>query len=191
MARVAALAPAGLGGFSDSGLPLAAKRYLLAARRQDLVDSASGCQPPELGGGRCLVAVRRGPNWLADDASFTVLTGYNKVMRQKTLYALFTLSSLLGVAGCSQQTLNSARQDTQRNIETAKPQLAKLSLGGRVTAALAAADIHGVRVDADTNSVSLHGTVHSADQKTRAGHIARDTLGPKTRVVNQIKVGGG
>ncbi len=102
---------------------------------------------------------------------------------------------LLGLAvalpGCSQQTLDSARQDTQRNIQSAKPQLAKLELGSRVTAALQSADVHGVRVDADTNSVSLHGTVNSAAQKARAGRIARETLGPGKTVQNDIQVSRG
>ncbi len=99
----------------------------------------------------------------------------------------FTLLLLL-VSGCSQQTLSSARQDTQRNVEAAKPSLAKFSLGGRVTAALAAANIRGVRVDADTNGVSLHGTVKTAAEKARAGRIAKETLGPEKHVSNQIQV---
>ncbi len=100
--------------------------------------------------------------------------------------------ALLGLAltlpGCSQQTIDSAKQDTQRNITAAKPQLAKLELGSRVTAALQSADVHGVRVDAGTNGVSLHGTVNSAAQKARAGRIARDTLGPDKTVKNDIQV---
>ena len=102
--------------------------------------------------------------------------------------ALFGLA--LALAGCSQQTIDSAKQDTQRNITAAKPQLAKLELGSRVTAALQSADVHGVRVDADTNGVSLHGTVNSAAQKARAGRIARDTLGPGKTVKNDIQVSG-
>ncbi len=102
--------------------------------------------------------------------------------------ALLGLALLL--AGCSQQTLDSAKQDTQRNINSAKPQLAKLELGSRVTTALQSADVHGVRVDADTNGVSLHGTVNSAAQKARAGRIARDTLGPDKTVRNDIQVSG-
>ena len=102
--------------------------------------------------------------------------------------------TLLGFAlmlpGCSQQTLDSAKQDTQRNITAAKPQLAKLELGSRVTTALASADVHGVRVDAGTDGVSLHGTVNSAAQKARAGRIARDTLGPDKTVKNDIQVSG-
>ena len=94
------------------------------------------------------------------------------------------------VSGCSQQTIDSAKQDTQRNLQNAQPQLAKLELGSRVTAALASANIHGVRVDAGTNGVSLHGTVNSAAQKARAGRIARDTLGPDKAVKNDIQVIG-
>ena len=98
------------------------------------------------------------------------------------------LGLTLASAGCSQQTIDSAKQDTQRNITAARPQLAKLELGSRVTAALQSADVHGVRVDADTNGVSLHGTVSSAAQKARAGRIARDTLGPDKTVKNDIQV---
>ena len=95
---------------------------------------------------------------------------------------------LAATSGCSQQTLDSAKQDTQRNLQNAKPQLAKLELGSRVTAALASANVHGVRVDADTNGVTLRGTVSSAAQKARAGRIARETLGPDKVVSNQLQV---
>lgn len=111
-------------------------------------------------------------------------------MKHKLLPILALLLTGLALAGCSQQTLDSAKQDAQRNISTAKPQLAKLELGSRVTAALASANVHGVRVDADTNGVSLHGSVNSAAQKQRAGRIARDTLGPDKTVKNEIAVSG-
>lgn len=101
------------------------------------------------------------------------------------------LGLALAPAGCSQQTLDSAKQDTQRNLQNAKPQLAKLELGSRVTAALQSADVHGVRVDADTGGVRLHGIMHSASQKARAGRIARDTLGPGKRVDNEIELDAG
>jgi len=99
------------------------------------------------------------------------------------------LAVLAGVipllAGCSQQTLSSAGHDaqndativsreTQRAARNAQPQVAKLRLGARVTAALEA--------------VSLHGTVDSADKKARAGRIARETLGPDKRVRNLLQV---
>ena len=112
---------------------------------------------------------------------------------------LALLTTALSLAGCSQQTLDSAQHDaqqdaavvnreTQRAAKNAKPQLSKLHLGARVTAALQSADIHGIRVDADTNGVSLHGTVDTAAQKARAGRIARDTLGPEKTVDNQVQV---
>jgi hypothetical protein len=109
-------------------------------------------------------------------------------MRQNITITLTVAAFLLILSGCSQKTLNSARQDAEHNIDTAKPSLAKLTLGGRVTAALAAAKIQGVRVDADTNGVSLHGTVRSAAEKARAGRIARETLSPEKHVINQIEV---
>lgn len=110
-------------------------------------------------------------------------------MRRNIILTLFSFTLLLPiVSGCSQQTLDSARQDTQRNVEAARPSLAKLSLGGRVTAALAAANIRGIRVDAGISGVSLHGTVKTAAEKARAARIAKETLGPEKRVSNQIQV---
>ena len=98
------------------------------------------------------------------------------------------LAAVLAVAGCSRQTLDSAKQDTQHNINEVKPQLAKLDLGARVTASLKAAGLSGVRVDASANGVSLHGTVKSAADKARAGRIAKDTLGPDKTVTNRLTV---
>jgi hypothetical protein len=113
-------------------------------------------------------------------------------MRTKPASAVLAFFGLTAaLAGCSPQTLNSAKQDTQRNIASAKPQIAKLELGSRVTAALAAANVHGVRVDADTNGVSLHGKVNSEAQESRAVRIARDTLGPGKKVHNQLEVSSG
>lgn len=109
-------------------------------------------------------------------------------MKDYLLPTLALMLTGLALSGCSQQTLDSAKQDTQRNITAAKPQLAKFELGSRVTAALASANVHGVRVDADTNGVSLHGSVSSAAQKARAGRIARDTLGSDKTVKNEIAV---
>ena len=117
-----------------------------------------------------------------------------KYLQAITLFGPFFL-----LTGCSQQTLNSAGQDaqkdaaivnreTQRAAKNAQPQLNKLRLGARVTAALQSADIHNIRVDADENGVSLHGTVDTAAQKARAGRIARETLGPDKTVHNQIQV---
>ncbi len=108
-------------------------------------------------------------------------------MKPYTLTPLL-LAGVLALAGCSQQTLDSAKQDTKHNINEVKPQLAKLDLGARVTAALKAAGLNGIRVDAGTNGVSLHGTVGSAADKARAGRIAKDTLGPGKSVDNALTV---
>jgi osmotically-inducible protein OsmY len=116
--------------------------------------------------------------------------------------------SALGVAavlsaGCSQQTIQSARKDTQHNIavvdqqakklsDEAKPEVDKLDLGARVSAALAANDnLHGahIRVDASTSGVRLKGTVKTAGQKALASKIAKQTLPPGKGVENDLTVG--
>lgn len=119
--------------------------------------------------------------------------------------AICPLLSLLVLAGgCSQQTLESAKQDTDKNVKVvqreakraerkAKPQLDKFSLGARVTTAIAANEnLRGthIRADADTDGVKLRGTVKTAAQKTLAGRVAEDTLGPDKNVTNELKVGG-
>ena len=104
------------------------------------------------------------------------------------LFTPLLLAAALAVGGCSRQTLDSARQDTTRNINEVKPQLAKLDFGARVTAALKTADLNGVRVDASTDGVTLRGAVKSAQDKARAGRIAKDTLGPDKTVTNQLTV---
>ncbi len=102
--------------------------------------------------------------------------------------SLIAIAACLAAAGCSQQTLDSARQDTKHNINKVKPQLAKLDLGARVTAALKTAGLNGIRVDASTDGVTLRGTVGSASDKARAGRIAKDTLGSDKTVMNQLTV---
>lgn len=116
------------------------------------------------------------------------------------LLALLGLGSAL--AGCSQQTLDSAKNDAQHNAAAvnqqarlaerqARPQIDKLKLQSRVTTALAAANLPTtIHVRADADAVYLRGTVNSADDKARAGWIARDTLGPDKVVHNQIQVNG-
>lgn len=115
----------------------------------------------------------------------------------RLLAALIAAAPVL--AGCSQQTLDSAGHDARNDAaavsqkakeaeKQARPQVAKLRMGARVTAALEAADVHGVRVDAGDDGVSLHGTVDSAGNKARAGRIARETLGPGGRVRNLLQV---
>lgn len=108
----------------------------------------------------------------------------------------------LSLAGCSQQTLNSAQKDTAHNVavvnkkadelaKQAKPELNKLDLGARVTAAIAANEnLRGtaIRVDASPNGVTLRGSVKTAAQKTLAERVARDTLGPSKTVTNELQV---
>ena len=112
-------------------------------------------------------------------------------MRHKPTLAVF--SALIGLAtalaGCSQQTLDSAKNDAQHNAAAvnqqaqqaerqARPQFDKLKMQSRVTAALAAANLPTtIHVRADADGVYLRGTVNSAGDKERAGQIARDTLG--------------
>ena len=65
----------------------------------------------------------------------------------------------------------------------------KAGLGARVTAALQAADVHGVRVDAGPDGVTLVGRVARPADKARAVHIAQDTLGPGKAVRSRLTVG--
>ncbi len=114
------------------------------------------------------------------------------------LPAFFGLAAAF--SGCSQQTLNSAQQDARHNAavvsrqarqaeKQARPQMDRLKLQTRVTAALTAADLSpAVHVRADAEGVYLRGTVSSAADKARAGQIARDTLGPDEKVHNQLQV---
>ena len=114
--------------------------------------------------------------------------------------ACFGLAAAL--AGCSQRTLSSAGQDaqhdaavinrqTQQAANEAKPQVDRLALQTRVTAALTAAKLSpAVHVRADPGGVYLRGTVNTAADKARAGQIARDTLGPSKEVHNQLHVSG-
>ena len=105
------------------------------------------------------------------------------------------------LAGCSQQTINSANHDAQHDITAvgqaasqaardARPQLQKADLGARVTTALASANLHGIRVDAAPDGVTLVGRVRSQSDKQRAVQIARDTLGAGKVVRSRLVVGG-
>lgn len=135
-------------------------------------------------------------------------------MRFQQRAAVFSLTlACLGLAGCSQQTLNSAQKDTEHNVavvnktadqiaKQAKPQLDKLNrevkpqldkagLGAKVQAALAVNEnLQGsaIRVDADTGGVRLRGSVKTPAQKTLAERVARDTLGPDKTVTNELQV---
>lgn len=125
-------------------------------------------------------------------------------MRHKPTLAVSALLGLgAALTGCSQQTLDSAKNDAQHNAAAvnqqaqqaerqARPQIDKLKLQSRVTAALAAANLpNTIHVRADADGVYLRGAVDSAGDKKRAGQIARDTLGPDKAVHNQIQVNGG
>jgi osmotically-inducible protein OsmY len=108
----------------------------------------------------------------------------------------------LALAGCSQRTINSAQKDTEHNVavvnkkadelaKQAKPELNKLDLGARVTAAIAANEnLRGtaIRVDASPNGVTLRGSVKTAAQKTLADQVARNTLGPGKTVTDELQV---
>ncbi len=125
-------------------------------------------------------------------------------MRLARIYAASAAMLALLAAGCSQQTINSANKDVDRDIKVAeqqadklaaqaKPGLQKLDTGARVTAALKANEnLKGahIRVDADQGGVKLRGSVKSAAQKTLAGHVARETLGDGKSVENDLKVAG-
>ena len=106
----------------------------------------------------------------------------------------------IALAGCSQQTLDSAKNDAQHNAaavnqqaqqaeQQARPQLDKFKMQSRVTTALAAANLPtSIHVRADAGGVYLRGTVFSMMNKVRAGQVARDTLGPGKVVHNQLQV---
>ncbi|MDQ2798739.1 MAG: BON domain-containing protein [Armatimonadota bacterium] len=114
------------------------------------------------------------------------------------------LPALAGLAicltGCSQRTLSSAQNDaqhdaavvsheTQQAAQDAKPQLDKLGLQTRVETALTAANLPTtIHVRADAEGVYLRGTVSNAEDKARAGQIAKETLGPGKIVHNQLQV---
>ena len=123
-------------------------------------------------------------------------------MRTRPASAVFLafIGLAAALAGCSQQTLDSAQHDAQHNAAVvnqqtqaaerqARPQVDKLKLQTRVTAALTAANLSpAVHVRADADGVYLRGTVPTAANKARAGQIARDTLGPDKKVHNQLQV---
>lgn len=122
-------------------------------------------------------------------------------MKKPSLAMFLGIASLAAaLAGCSQQTLNSAGQDAQHDAAVvnqqaqqverqARPQVDRLKLQTRVTAALTAANLSpAVHVRADAEGVYLRGTVSSAAEKARAGQISRDTLGPDKKVHNQLEV---
>ncbi len=122
------------------------------------------------------------------------------MVTRNTILTLIAAIALLWT-GCSQQTVNSASQDVQRGVASAneeadqlaakaKPALVKLDLGARVTTALRAnANLpSSIRVDADTDGVRLRGSVDSAQQKSLAGKIAKETVPAGKSVRNELAV---
>lgn len=121
-----------------------------------------------------------------------------------TAFVAFTLLTVgILITGCSQQTIDSASKDlshdaaivkreADRAAKKAKPDLQKLNLGARVTAALHANQNlpHTIRVDASETGVFLRGSVKTEEQKKLAERIARDTLSEKYTVQNDLKVSG-
>jgi hyperosmotically inducible protein len=68
-------------------------------------------------------------------------------------------------------------------------QSTRRSEGDAVKQALEQADLKGVTVtdDADKNTVTLSGTLHSAEAKNRAGEVAK-TAAPDRTIANEISV---
>ena len=116
--------------------------------------------------------------------------------------AAIGLVGLVLCGGCSRQTLESAQEDTERNVEAvqreakraerkARPQLRKIDIASRVYAALQANQKlpkKTIRVDPNENGVKLRGKVKTRAQKELAGRIARDTLAEDKTVTNDLKV---
>ena len=105
------------------------------------------------------------------------------------------------LAGCSQETLQSAAKDTAKNAvivareakraeKKAGPQIQKLKLGGRVLAAITANQKlpPTIRVDASETGVTLRGSVQTSEQKKLAETIARQTLKDEYSVQNDLTV---
>jgi len=122
----------------------------------------------------------------------------------KHTFAAVSITALIFcVSGCSQQTLNSARNDASHDVAVvnqkatqaardAKPQMDKFDMQTRVNTALAAAKLPTtIHVRADAKGVYLRGTVNRREDKARAGQIAQDTLGPGKAVHNQLQVKNG
>jgi osmotically-inducible protein OsmY len=93
-------------------------------------------------------------------------------MRQKTAGVLIAMSALLLGLACSRQQ-NAADASYEDNVKQA----------------LIQADLKDVSVseDRDKNTITLEGTLHSDDAKTRAGDVAKNAAGPRI-VANEISV---
>jgi osmotically-inducible protein OsmY len=120
------------------------------------------------------------------------------------LLPLLFIAEVLFVSGCSQQTIDSAATDAKHDAgvvahaadqaaDEARPKLTELGLGARVTTALEANQNlpKSIHVNSSTTGVYLRGTVHTAQQKDLAGHIAKETLSGHYTVENDLVVDGG
>ena len=120
-------------------------------------------------------------------------------MKDKRAFCLLLLPLLL--AGCSQQTLNSANNDVQNDAKVVQreakraerkvdPQVKSLDLGARVTAAVNLNENlpKTIRVDASPDGVRLKGAVKTHEQKALAGQVAKATVPPDKIVENDLTV---
>jgi len=91
-------------------------------------------------------------------------------MRTRFAIAIPLLAVVLGLGGCSQTRNNNSQADNVRN-------------------ALQQADLKDVRVsdDADKNTVTLTGTLHSDEAKNKAGDVAKSAA-PERTIANEISV---
>ena len=92
-------------------------------------------------------------------------------MKAKTVLLVSIFAVLLSISACS----------TQRN--------AKQSEADSVKQALEQADLKDLRVsdDADKNTITITGTLHSDDAKARAGDVAKSAV-PDRIIANEISV---
>jgi hyperosmotically inducible periplasmic protein len=95
------------------------------------------------------------------------MTAKENTVRTKSIFVVFLMGLLLSVAGC-----------TQRRSEA-----------DNVKKALEQADLKGVTVtdDADKNTVTLGGTLHSDEAKAKAGDVAKSAA-PDRQIANEISV---
>lgn len=131
-------------------------------------------------------------------------------MKQTAILLPLLVAAFL--AGCSPETVENVRKDTERNVAVAEresnkvekklrpaiteakkqvaPSLKKLDLGGRATAALKLnRNLPAtIRVDADTNGIRLRGTVRTENEKNLAERIARDTLPEGATITNELEI---
>jgi len=91
----------------------------------------------------------------------------------------------------AQQVANTAVKATQTAAAKAEQALSDASLTGKVKTAMGASaklTTSGIDVDTKNHVVTLKGRVPDTAQKALAERIARDTVGPDMKVVNQLQV---